>query len=116
MIASPSQRYQRVPVRHNTTLRGIFDYYGCSDKSFANGYYELVKRETVSVWKPVILEDLTTGDFIRDDAARKILGIPVSASNKAVSLSPSDIPSKYRAYIGSNTMTRKLASGTKFIF
>jgi hypothetical protein len=77
------------------------------------GFYEFTKATDIQAYKEVVLMDKATGDMFTGDKAREIMGIPVGESARC---RPDLYGNKYRAFIQSTSMNRKLIGGTKFLY
>jgi hypothetical protein len=115
-----------------TSIRDFVEINGCTF-SRGKGYYQLVERvkdssgksasgtkanvEEIQGSKEVIFVDKVTGEAISDTYwCREQLGIPYGAKGKLRPSSIPDIMEKYDVFIQSNSYTRKLDSGTRFLY
>lgn len=76
------------------------------------GFYEFTKRELIREPVEVVLVDNVTGDMFTGDKARHMIGVPPCVRGSA---SPRDIPG-YTAFIQSQSHTRVLVAGTRFLY
>ena len=80
------------------------------------GFYQLKKSETVQDYKEIIMINKGTGETIPDQVeARTKLGLPLKG---AITINPKNILAcrDYDVYIQSTSYTRKLDSGTNFLY
>lgn len=78
-----------------------------------NGYYEFVKPEIIQPGKEIVLMDRTTGNLYEGDVARFIAGI--GANTEKAKLKPTAL-AKYRVFVQSTSVTRKLVAGQGFLY
>jgi len=78
-----------------------------------NGYYEFIKPEIVQPGKEIVLMDRTTGNLYEGDVARFIAGI--GANTEKAKLKPTAL-TKYRVFVQSTSVTRKLTTGQGFLY
>ena len=77
-----------------------------------NGYYELMKPETIQPQKEIaIVEKGKSGRVFVGDAARQMLGLP----DMEVRVKP-DYNPDYKVFVQSTSTNRKLKIGTKFLY
>lgn len=77
------------------------------------GYYEFMKPETVQDYKKVVVQDRNTEVFYPDAKGRELLRLPSSGS---VRINPKHYDSKYRFFIQSTSVNRKLKANTTFLY
>ena len=89
------------------------------------GYYQLIGRtadgkansEIIQADKEVLFVDKSTGETISDTYwCREKLGVPFGTKATVRPLSMPHIMDKYEIFIQSNSVNRKLDSGTKFLY
>lgn len=73
-------------------------------------YYELTKTEKIQPQKGILVRDRKSGRVYQGQHARDILGLP----NYEVRVKPEQNP-KYRVYVQSTSVNRKLVAGTKLL-
>lgn len=73
-------------------------------------YYELVKPEKIQPQKALLVRDKKSGRVYAGQHARDLLGLP----GHEVRVKP-DVNPKYRVYVQSTSVNRKLVAGTKLI-
>ena len=83
--------------------------------SFVNGrgFYEFIKNEIIQPKKEIILMDKNTGELYEGDVARTIAGI--KANEERSKIKPGDLP-KYRVFIQSTSVQRKLLKNQGFLY
>ena len=75
------------------------------------GFYEFMKVEIIQAGKEIVLMDRTTGELYEGDAARTMIGLGDGASrSKPVGLE------KYRVFVQSTSVNRKLIRGQGFLY
>ena len=77
------------------------------------GFYEFIKPEIVQPQKEIVLMNRETGDLYEGDVARKIAGI--GKNDERAKIKPGDLP-KYRIFIQSTSVNRKLLGGQGFLY
>ena len=94
---------------------GIREFCDSMSISFVkgNGYYEFIKPEIVQPGKEIVLMDRVTGNLYEGDVARFIAGI--GANNEKAKLKPASL-AKYRVFVQSTSVTRKLVTGQGFLY
>jgi len=75
------------------------------------GFYMLMKTETVQGYKEVCIRDKRNGNIYHGDEARKLLGLP----DTDCKVKPEAI-GDYDVYVQSTSSNRKLIKGTKFLY
>ena len=76
------------------------------------GFYEFIKPEIVQPQKEIVLMNRETGDLYEGDTARAIAGI--GTNEERAKIKPGDLP-KYRIFIQSTSVNRKLLAGQGFL-
>jgi hypothetical protein len=88
----------------------------CLDKfgTFSPGHalYELTKRETVQEYKKICIRDRKTGEIFAGHDARSMLGLPTYGNIRLIP----DNHGQFELYVQSNSVNRKLVTGTKVIY
>lgn len=77
------------------------------------GFYEFIKPEIVQPQKEIVLMNRETGDLYEGDTARTIAGIGMN--DERAKIKPGDLP-KYRIFIQSTSVNRKLLAGQGFLY
>jgi acyl carrier protein len=107
-----------------TTIRDFVEMNGCTFRK-GKGYYQLIERtsggkansEIIQADKEVLFVDKLTGEAITDTMwCRKQLGVPYGTKGTVRPLSLGDVMSKYDVFVQSNSYTRKLDTGTRFLY
>ncbi len=97
---------------------------GCTYQK-GKGYYQLIARtedgkanhEIIQANKEVLFVNKETGEFNNDTAwCRRELGVPFGTKGTVRCLSIPHILAKYDVFIQSNSYTRNLDKGTKFLY
>lgn len=110
--AVPAGRFQQIAVDSDHEIRELVESNGLVFQK-GRGFYEFTKRETIQAKKEVIILDQETGDMYEGDAAREVLGLPSGAS---VDISPNFDRNKYKVFVQSTSVNRKLKGGTIFLY
>jgi hypothetical protein len=108
-------RFQVMDVDHVQKIKDFVESNGISYKK-GKGFYQLINKELVQANKEVFMVHKETGEVIDDTVeARKLLGLPYGTKGN---LNPKNIPicNTYDVYIQSNSYTRNLDPGTKFLY
>jgi hypothetical protein len=113
-----------------TTIRDFVEMNGCTFNK-GKGYYQLVERvkdsksasgtkanvEEIQGSKEVIFVDKKTGEAISDTMwCREKLGVPYGTKGKVRPSAIPDVIENYDVFIQSNSYTRKLDAGTRFLY
>jgi hypothetical protein len=109
--AVDNARFQVLEVGKDCDIKGFVQRNGLPFKK-GRGFYEFTKRVLVQEYKEVIAQDKNTGDMFSGDKAREVLGIPVGERAK---VSP-DKHGRYRGFVQSTSVNRKLLKGTNFLY
>jgi hypothetical protein len=104
-------RFQVLAVDNNTAIKEFVEDNGLTFKK-GRGFYEFTKPVLVQEYKEVIAQDKDTGEMFSGEKAREILGIPVAERAK---VKPASL-NKYRGFIQSTSVNRKLLKGTCFLY
>jgi hypothetical protein len=82
------------------------------------GYYQFILSEEIQPNKEVIFVDKKTGETNFDTKwCREQMGVPYGTrATKSPRTIPTEVSSKYDIFIQSNSYTRKLDPGTKFLY
>lgn len=105
-------RFQQIPVTADEEIRQLVESNGLPFKK-GRGFYEFTKRETIQASKEVVILDVGTGDMYEGDAARDVLGLPKGSN---IDISPTFDKTKYRVFVQSTSVNRKLKAGTTFLY
>ena len=81
--------------------------------STGRGFYEFTKPEIVQKKKEIVLMNKTTGELYEGTVARTIAGIGANEDNARIK--PGSLP-KYRMFIQSTSVNRKLIGGQGFLY
>lgn len=117
-------KFQVMSVPTETVIREFVERNGCTFKR-GKGYYQLIERtadgksnwEEIQPDKEVLFVDKSTGETISDTSwCREKLGIPFGTRGKVRPLQIPEVMSKYDVFIQSNSFTRKLDPGTRFLY
>jgi acyl carrier protein len=117
-------KFQVMKVDTEMEIRDFVEANGCTF-SRGKGYYQLIERtedgkansEIIQANKEVLFVDKATGETIADtNWCREKLGVPYGIKATVRPLGMPDVMSKYEIYIQSNSYTRKLDRGTKFLY
>lgn len=76
-----------------------------------SAYYELMKTEKIQPQKSVLVRDKKSGVVYTGQHARDLLGLP---ANQEMRVKP-DVNPKYRVFVQSTSLNRKLVAGTKLL-
>lgn len=104
-------RFQVLDVDDDCDIKGFVI---ANDLAFkkGRGFYEFTKPETIQNYKEVVLQDRNTGEMFTGDKAREIAGIPIGVTAR---VKPEALK-KYRVFVQSTSVNRKLIGGTKFLY
>jgi acyl carrier protein len=114
----------KVDTDGETTIRDFVEMNGCTF-SRGKGYYQLIERtadgkansEIIQADKEVLFINKSTGEAISDtNWCREQLGVPYGVKATVRPLSLPDVMSKYEIFVQSNSYTRKLDPGCKFLY
>jgi acyl carrier protein len=117
-------KFQVMRVDTEMEIRNFVEANGCTF-SRGKGYYQLIERtadgkansEIIQANKEVLFVDKATGETIADtNWCREKLGVPYGIKATVRPLSIPDVMTKYEIYVQSNSYTRKLDQGTKFLY
>lgn len=108
----PPGRFQVLDVDEDCVIKNFVNEQGLRFNT-GRGFYQLSKSELVQGTKEIILRNRETGDFFSGKKAREMLGLPTF--DKDVRLGNKHIDG-YDIFIQSTSYTRKLVSGTKFLY
>lgn len=107
--------FQVVDVPNMTKIKEFVENMGLHYKA-GKGYYQFVGSEKIQANKQVLFIDKLTGETITDTIwCREQMGIPYGTSGTR---SPKNLECarKYDIFIQSNSYTRNLDAGTKFLY
>jgi hypothetical protein len=112
LAAVPAGRFQVLEVESDCRIDEFVKDNGLIFQK-GKGFYEFTKPVDVQSYKEVVLMDKNTGDMFTGEKAREIMGIPIGTNARC---RPETYGSKYRAFIQSTSLNRKLLGGTKFLY
>ena len=94
---------------------GIKDFCESMSIRFAKGrgFYEFIKPEIIQPQKEIVSMDRETGDLYEGEVARRIAGI--GRNDERAKIKPGDLP-KYRIFIQSTSVNRKLLKNQGFLY
>lgn len=94
---------------------GIKEFCALMSITFAKGrgFYEFIKPEIIQPQKEIVLMNRESGDLYEGDVARTIAGI--GKNDERAKIKPGDLP-KYRIFIQSTSVNRKLIAGQGFLY
>jgi len=117
-------KFQVMNVTGQMRIKDFVEMMGCTYKR-GKGYYQLIERtadgkanfEEVQANKEVIFVNKFTGEA-NDDTnwCREQLGVPFGTKGNVRPLQLPDVMDKYEIFIQSNSFTRKLDPGCKFLY
>lgn len=108
-------KFQVVDVPYSVRIMDFVNNMGLHYQR-GKGYYQFVTSEKIQGNKEVLFVDKSTGETIMDtNWCRNEMGLPYGKSG---TLSPRSVPCsrKYDIFIQSNSYTRNLDPGTKFLY
>lgn len=109
-------RFQVMTVDCNCDIKGFVTKNGIEFKK-GRGFYELSKAETVQQYKEVIMQDRETGEMFTGSQVREELGLqPQSTSGGVKERLHKDAAKKFRVFVQSTSVNRKLIGGTTFLY
>ena len=109
-------RFQVMTVDENCDIKGFVTRNGIEFKK-GRGFYELSKAETVQQYKEVIMQDRETGEMFNGSQVREELGLqPQSESGGVKERLHKDAAKKFRVFVQSTSVNRKLIAGTTFLY
>ena len=117
-------RFQVMTVEEKEKIKDFVERMGCSYKK-GRGFYQLIERtadgkanfEEVQANKEVIFVDKATGEAnANTEWCREQLGVPFGTKGKVRPLQLPEVMSKYEIFIQSNSYTRDLDPGCKFLY
>ena len=109
-------RFQIMTVDENCDIKGFVEKNGIKFKK-GRGFYELSKAETVQQYKEVIMMDRETGEMFNGSQVREELGLqPQSESGGVKERLHKDAAKKFRVFVQSTSVNRKLIAGTTFLY
>lgn len=104
-------RFQVIPVDSDSEIREFVNTQGLVFQK-GKGYYEFTKKETIQAKKHVVIMDKTTGEIFEGAAVRQLLGL----SDSNADIRPTYDRTKYRVFVQSTSVNRKLQGGTMFLY
>ena len=109
-------RFQIMTVDENCDIRGFVTKNGIEFEK-GRGFYELSKAETVQQYKEVIMMDRETGEMFNGSQVREELGLqPQSEKGGVKERLHKDATKKFRVFVQSTSVNRKLIAGTTFLY
>jgi hypothetical protein len=123
-------KFQVMDVPYQQVIRDFVESNGCTFQK-GKGYYQLLERvedpkaaggtkanvEEIQPSKEVIFVNKETGEAINDTYwCREQLGVPFGTKGKVYPSRMPDVMSKYDIFVQSNSYTRKLDPGTRFLY
>lgn len=109
-------KFQVIDVPHKIKIKAFVEDMGLRYRA-GRGFYQFVSSEKIQANKEVLFVDKDTGETFMDTKwCREQMGLPFGTAG---TLSPKKIPSvskKYDIFIQSNSYTRDLDPGTKFLY
>lgn len=109
-------RFQTMEVDTDMDIRSFVEFNGIIFKR-GRGFYELSKSEKVQQYKEIILEDRETGEMYSGAQVREYLGLqPQIAKGGVTERLNSHHTNKYRVFVQSTSVNRKLIGGTKLLY
>lgn len=114
LIPVPSGRFQVMNVSSDIRIDALVNNRGIIYNK-GRGFYEFTKAEIIQSNKEVVVMDNSSGDFFTsvDGTTRDMIGIGSSqTSGKVRPL----VPHGYTSFIQSNSYTRILKGGTRFLY
>jgi hypothetical protein len=109
---SPPSRFQVFAVDEDINVKDFCNKMGITF-SVGRGFYEFTKPEIVQKKKEIVLMNKTTGELYEGTVARTIAGIGPNEDNARIK--PGSLP-KYRMFIQSTSVNRKLIGGQGFLY
>lgn len=109
-------RFQTMEVDTDMDIKSFVEFNGIIFKR-GRGFYELSKSEKVQQYKEIILEDRETGEMYSGAQVREYLGLqPQIAKGGVTERLNSHHTNKYRVFVQSTSVNRKLIGGTKLLY
>ena len=109
-------RFQVMTVDENCDIKSFVENNGITFKK-GRGFYELSKAETVQQYKEVIMQDRETGEMFTGSQVREELGLqPQSEKGGVNERLHKDATKKFRVFVQSTSVNRKLMAGTTFLY
>ena len=117
-------KFQVMNVAESMKIKDFVEMMGCTFQR-GKGYYQLIERtadgkanfEEIQANKEVIFVDKATGEAFDDtNWCREKLGVPFGTKGKVRPLQIPDIMGKYDIFVQSNSFTRNLDPGCKFLY
>ena len=109
-------RFQAMEVIADTDIKGFVMSNGIEFKR-GRGFYELTKSEKVQQYKEIIIQNRETGEMFTGAQVRIELGLKPQVEHGGITerLSSHDTK-KYRVFVQSTSVNRKLIGGTAFLY
>ncbi len=109
---SPPSRFQILDVLDDEDIQTFSVNNGLTFQR-GKGFYHFTKPELIQKNKEIVLREKSSGDFFEGNMCRKMLNLITYDESKRIK--PTDFPD-YDIFIQSNSLNRKLISGTKFLY
>lgn len=109
--SSEAGRFQVIPVDADTEIRQFVVDQGLTFAK-GKGYYEFTKKETIQAKKKVVLLEKASGEIFEGDAVRQLLGL----TDTNADIRPDYDRTKYRVFVQSTSVNRKLQGNTVFLY
>lgn len=117
-------KFQVMNVVDSMKIKDFVEMMGCKFQR-GHGYYQLIERtadgkanfEEIQANKKVIFVNKETGEAFDDEYwCREQLGVPYGTKGKVRPLQIPDVMDKYDVFVQSNSYTRNLDPGCKFLY
>lgn len=110
-----ASKFQVLDVLEKTKIKAFVENTGIKYRK-GKGYYQLIMSELIQADKEVLFVDKETGETIMDTTwCRVQMGLPYGTKGK-VNPKNLDCAKKYDIFVQSNSYTRDLDPGTKFLY
>ncbi|KAI6170179.1 VWFA domain-containing protein [Aphelenchoides besseyi] len=105
--ACPVDRFQVLDVGLDTPIRQFVQDQGIQFVS-GRGFYEFTKKETIQLYKEIVIMDKQSGDLFEGQYARTLLNLP---ADQTVKVEPEQLD--YIVFVQSTSYNRQLLAGTR---
>jgi len=105
-------KFQVFTVEEESGIKEFCQHMGITFNK-GRGFYEFIKPEIIQPQKEIVLMEKDTGNLFEGEVARHIAGI--GKNEERSKIKPGDLP-KYRIFIQSTSVNRKLLSGQGFLY
>lgn len=112
--AVPPTRFQIIPVDYDCAIKEFVLNQGLNFKR-GRGFYEFTKKEKVQDYKEIVLQDRLTGDMYYGDKVT-VLMRGDSGDSKGKINPNINLQQKYRIFVQSTSVNRRLIGGTLFLY